>query len=316
MLKNKDYYEVLGISKKADAGEIKKAYRNLAKKYHPDTNKGNAAAEQKFKEITEAYNILSDPQKKKEYDQFGQSPFESTDQSFNGQFYRKTYSSSDDVNDIFGDIFGNMFGGGKYRSNFDDFQNGQFQYRYETDMRQRGKDLHSEITITFDEAIHGCEKIIRLQNTNGTSTNPNISLQVHIPAGIDNGKSIRLKGKGLSGVNGGENGDLLLKINVMNKSGFERKEQDVYSTIKVPFTKLALGGETKVTTVDGDVICKIQKGTQSGTKIRLKGKGVPLMENPQVKGDHYVTIEAEVPRNLTPEVERILRELEKTTLMK
>lgn len=316
MLKNKDYYEVLGISKKADAGEIKKAYRNLAKKYHPDTNKGNAAAEQKFKEITEAYNILSDPQKKKEYDQFGQSPFESTDQPFNGQFYRKTYSSSDDVNDIFGDIFGNMFGGGKYRSNFDDFQNGQFQYRYETDMRQRGKDLHSEITITFDEAIHGCEKIIRLQNTNGTSTNPNISLQVHIPAGIDNGKSIRLKGKGLSGVNGGENGDLLLKINVMNKSGFERKEQDVYSTIKVPFTKLALGGETKVTTVDGDVICKIQKGTQSGTKIRLKGKGVPLMENPQVKGDHYVTIEAEVPRNLTPEVERILRELEKTTLMK
>lgn len=165
------------------------------------------------------------------------------------------------------------------------------------------------MTVGFDEAAFGCDKVIRLQDP----SNPNggvQSLQVHIPAGIDTGKSIRLKGKGMPGVNGGEAGDLLLKVTVAGKPGYERKGMDVYTTVRVPFTTAVLGGEAVVQTLYGNVICKIREGTQSGSKIRLRGKGIVSMKDPSVHGDQYVTVEVDVPQHLSPAAKQKLREFE------
>lgn len=317
----RDYYEVLGLTKNADETAIKKAYRKLAKKYHPDTNAGNKEAEQKFKEITEAYSVLSDPEKKKLYDQFGHGAFDGTGQSYgngasgfggNGQNfygfrgfgqnggYQEFHFEGNGMDDLFGDLFGDMFH--ERTSGSRKGFGGGFGGSH---VRTRGKDLTSEITLTFEEAAFGCEKTVRLQDENGKIQ----SLQVHIPAGIDNGKSVRLRGKGMPG-HGGEAGDLLLKVRILEKPGFERKGMDVYSTVKIPFTTAVLGGETVVPTLTGKVLCKIRKGTQSGTKIRLKGKGIVSMKDPSVHGDQYVVVQIEVPVNLTPEAERKLKEFE------
>ena len=160
--------------------------------------------------------------------------------------------------------------------------------------------------VSFDEAAFGGKKIIHLQSSNGAVQ----SYEVNIPAGIESGKSIRLKGKGHPGVGGGEAGDLLLKVNVQDKPGFRREGQDVYTTVSVPFTTAVLGGEVKVHTIYGDVICKIKEGTQSGTKIRLRGKGIVYMNQPSVHGDQYAVVEIQVPQNLTPEAKRKLKEFE------
>ena len=231
MAAKRDLYEVLGISKTADEKTIKKAYRKLAKKYHPDMNPGDKTAEQKFKEATDAYNILSDPEKRK---------------------------------------------------------------------------LHADISISFDEAVTGCDKVIHLQDQNGAMQ----SLQVHIPAGIDTGKSVRLRGKGNPGIGGGEAGDLFLKVTVGEKQGFERKGNDVYTTINVPFSTAVCGGEAVIKTLYGNVICKIKEGTQSGSKIRLRGKGMPLMKNPSQKGDQYAVVQIQVPRNVSQQAKNKLKEFE------
>ena len=165
------------------------------------------------------------------------------------------------------------------------------------------------MTVGFDEAAFGCDKVIRLQDP----SNPNgsvQSLQVHIPAGIDTGKSVRLRGKGMPGINGGEAGDLLLKVTVAGKPGYERKGMDVYTTVRVPFITAVLGGETVVRTLYGDVICKIKEGTQSGSKIRLRGKGIVSMKDSSVHGDQYVTVEVDVPRHLSPAAKQKLKEFE------
>ena len=321
----RDYYEILGIHKNADAAAIKKAYRKLAKKYHPDTNQGNKEAEIRFKEVNEAYDVLSDPEKKKIYDRFGHAGLDGNASGFNeygngfGGNYGGSYSGSytdrngnyreyhfegSNMDDIFGDIFGDMFreaSGKGYGGGF-----GREGFRQEN-FRQKGEDCQADISVSFDEAIYGCDKIINLQGTQGVKAQ---SLQVHVPAGIEDGKSIRLKGKGMPGIGGGEPGDLLLKVHVGQKAGFERKGTDIYSTINIPFTTAVFGGEVTVPTVDGRVICKIREGTQSGTKIRLKGKGVVSMKDPGARGDQYVTVQIQVPvpGQLSTEAKQKLRE--------
>ena len=333
----RDYYDVLGVSRNADESQIKKAYRKLAKKYHPDTNAGNAEAEQKFKEVTEAYDVLGDKEKRKMYDQFGHAAFDQTagagagygnaDAGFGGPgggFWR-TYSSGGpgggyqeyhfeggNMDDIFGDIFGDIFnhgsgtGGGGRSSRSSGFGGSGFRGG---SFPQKGSDVHADVTVGFDEAAFGCDKVVRLQDPTGRSGGVQ-SLQVHIPAGIDTGKSIRLKGKGMPGANGGEAGDLFLKVTVAPKPGYERKGCDVYTTVSIPYTTAVFGGEAVVGTLYGNVVCKIREGTQSGTKIRLRGKGIVSVNNPSVRGDQYVTVQISVPRQLSPEAKQKLREYE------
>lgn len=305
----RDYYEILGVEKTADAQTIKKAYRKLAKKYHPDTNKGDAQAEEKFKEATEAYAILSDPEKRKEYDQYGH---ENPDGS-----YREYHFEEGDMEDILRNIFGGGFSTGGFHSG--GFHSGGFRsggvhmggFGAE-DFPRDGSDLHAEIEVGFDEAVFGGEKIIQLTEADGRKK----SLKIKIPAGIDTGKSIRLRGKGMPGSGGGKSGDLLLKVKVADKPGFERRGQDVYTKIRIPFTTAVFGGEVKIATLYGNVLCTIRPGTQSGTKIRLKGKGISAMKNAKVRGDQYVEVQIEVPKNLSAEASRKLREYEAVTTHK
>lgn len=274
----RDYYEILGVDRSADEQTIKRAYRKLAKKYHPDTNKGNAMAEEKFKEATEAYAVLSDPEKRKEYDQFGH---ENSDGS-----YREYHFEEEDLDEILRSIFGGAFG--------------------RHPMRENGADLHADLSISFDEAVSGCEKLVHLTEANGSRK----SLKVKIPAGIDTGKIIRLRGKGMPGSAGGYDGDLLLKVQVGTKAGFERKEMDVYTKAMIPFTTAVFGGEVIVPTIYGKVLCTIRPGTQSGTKIRLRGKGIVSMNHKNMYGDQYVTVQIEVPKNLNAQAKEKLKEYE------
>ena len=306
----RDYYEVLGVNREAEEGAIKKAYRKLAKKYHPDTNAGNAQAEQRFKEITEAYTVLSDPKKRKLYDQFGHAAFDGSGPQEGAYYrnagntgnggYREYHFEGGDMDDIFGDIFGDMFHG----KNSGGFGKRGFGGR---EFSGRGSDVEADVAVSFDEAVFGGDKVIHLRGQDGNVQ----SLQVHIPAGIETGKTIRLRGKGNPGINGGGSGDLLLRVTVGEKPGYERKGRDIYTTVQIPYTTAVFGGEARVKTIHGEVICKIREGTQSGSKIRLRGKGVVSMKNPSQYGDQYVTVQIQVPKNLSAEAKQKLREFEK-----
>lgn len=330
----RDYYDVLGISKGADEKEIKRAYRKLAKKYHPDTNPGDTQAEQKFKEVSEAYDVLSDPEKKKLYDQFGFAAFDGqmgadggaggfgsgqggfgwggtgwggTDSGQGGGGFR--WSGFDTGRDGFGSK-----GGGQYTEYhfggddiFDDILGGMFGGRFQKDSGQngrRGHDIESDITISFEEAAFGCKKRICFDGSQ------NQTLEVNIPAGIDEGQSVRLRGKGYPGNGGVQSGDLFLKVHIAQKPGYERKGLDVYTTENIPYTTAVLGGEAVFHTLYGSVKCVVPAGTQSGSKIRLKQKGIVSMKDPKVRGDAFVTIQIEVPKNVTPQERRILQELQ------
>ena len=361
----RDYYEVLGVSRNADAAAIKKAYRKLAKKYHPDSNEGNATAAERFKEVNEAYDVLSDEKKRKLYDQFGHAAFEegagnyggaqgnpfgsgfggSQGNPFGGGFqgsysdgngyHEFHFENGEDMDDILKNIFGGGFKkskssggfggsgfgtGGFHGSGFGGFGSGSNGFGsgfgsggsdfhsqgFGGPYSSKGEDLHADVTVSFDEAAFGGKKVIRLHSSNGGVQN----YEVNIPAGIESGKSIRLKGKGHPGIGGGEAGDLLLKVNVQDKPGYRREGRDVYTTVNIPFTTAVFGGEAKVHTIYGDVLCNIKPGTQSGTKIRLRGKGIVAMNNPSVHGDEYATVQIEVPTNLTPDARRKLKEFE------
>ncbi len=310
MNQKRDYYEVLGVERTADENTIKKAYRKLAKKYHPDTNKGNPGSEEKFKEATEAYAVLSDPEKRKQYDQFG------FNQTGSDGTYQEYHFDDRDMEEILKNIFGSGFGS-FHSSHFDknfnrNFHTGGFhsygfhQNYGDSAPPRTGETIQTGITIDFMDAVNGCEKTFQLTGSDGHVS----TLKVRIPAGIDTGQSIRLQGKGNPGINGGKPGDLLLKVTVSEKSGFERKGTDVYSTVKIPYTTACLGGEQIVPTLFGNVLCNINPGTQSGTKIRLKGKGIPTMKNPAVRGDQYVTVQIDVPRSISPQARQKLKELE------
>lgn len=349
MGEKRDCYAVLGVSRDADDKTIKKAYRKLAKKYHPDTSVGNKQAEEKFKEVTEAYEILSDPEKRKLYDRFGHGAFDGSGagtSDFGGQGFQ---------GNPFDDLFGRGAGsrtyyrssdGGAYRGTGPDFGtysdrgagNGSYEYHFEgQDVEDilrsmfgggageqgfgesewsgpgSGSDIQAEISVSFDEAVFGCDKVIRLEEPAGMGRGSGAggrSLKVHIPAGIDTGKTIRLKGKGRPGRNGTNPGDLLLKVKVGEKPGYERQGTDVYTTVNIPFTTAVLGGEVTVETLYGKVVCKVKEGTQSGTKIRLKGKGIVSMKDFRVHGDQYVTIQIQVPSGLSDEAKQKLKEFE------
>ena len=355
----RDYYEVLGISKTADDAEIKKAYRVLAKKYHPDMNPGDAEAEKKFKEASEAYAVLSDREKRRQYDQFGHAAFEGGGAGGFGGF---DFNSAD-FGDIFGDIFGDFFGGGRRRG----ANNGPM----------KGANIRTSVRITFEEAVFGVSKEIELTlkdecaTCHGTGAKPGTSpetctkcggkgqvvftqqsffgtvrnvqscpecngtgkvikekcadchgtgyianrkkIQVSIPAGIDNGQSVRIRDKGEPGTNGGPRGDLLVEVIVARHPIFQRQDYNIFSTVPISFAVAALGGDVVVDTVDGKVIYEVKPGTQTDTKVRLKGKGVPSLRNKEVRGDHYVTLVVQTPEKLSGEAKELLKQFDALT---
>ncbi len=337
----RDYYEILGVQKNASESEIKKSYRKLAKKYHPDTNPGDKKSEQIFKEITEAYNVLSDPEKKKLYDQFGHAAFDgsmgSNPEDFaknnGGHFWRTGnnngtrteyyYSGNGNPEDIFGDLFGHgsPFGSGGFRRTGGFNSSGGF---HQTDgfgssggFHQTGgfggaggfgfdsepsADIRSELNVSFRDAALGCEKRISFEDKSmGT-------LSVKIPAGIGEGQSVRLRGKGRQ-KRDGSFGDLLLKVHILDDPRYERKGRDVYLTEKIPYTTAVLGGEAEFDTLYGKVSCKVPAGTQSGSKLRLKNKGIVSMNQKNSYGDEYVIIQIEVPRHVSQREAELLRQL-------
>lgn len=353
----RDYYEVLGVSKDADDAAIKKAYRALAKKYHPDMNPGDAEAEKKFKEASEAYAVLSDAEKRRQYDQFGHAAFEGGAGGAGG-FGGFDFNGAD-FGDIFGDIFGDLFDGGGRRGGR--ANNGPM----------KGANIRKSIRITFEEAVFGCKKELEVilkdpcTTCGGTGAKPGTSpetcpkcggkgqvvytsqsffgtvqnvqtcpncggsgkvikekctscsgtgytsskkkIEVTIPAGIDNGQSVRIREKGEPGTNGGPRGDLLVEVNVSRHPIFQRQDMHIFSTVPISFAQAALGGDVKIQTVDGAVIYNVKPGTKTDTKVRLKGKGVPSLRNSAVRGDHYVTLVIQTPEKLSAEAKEALR---------
>lgn len=357
----RDYYEVLGVEKNASDAEIKKAYRKLAMKYHPDQNPGDKTAEEKFKEINEAYEVLSDADKKARYDQYG---FAGVDPNFNpnagfGGFGGGGFGFGD-----LGDIFGDFFGGGTASSSG----------------RRRGpakgQNVVSEIEISFEDAAFGCEREITFSRIetcstcHGTGAKEGTSpqtcsychgtgtvrtqqnfmgmtmqstaacpdcrgtgriirtpcsrckgkgkvrrshkLMVKFPAGIDDGQTLRVRGEGNTGLNGGPSGDLMVTVSVRSHPLFTRQGQDVYCEMPITFTQAACGAEVEVPTLDGKVRYTIGEGTQTGTTFRLKGKGIPYV-NGRSRGDQYVTVVVETPTRLTREQKDLLRKFEEAT---
>ncbi|MDO4326660.1 MAG: molecular chaperone DnaJ [bacterium] len=359
----RDYYEVLGVSKDADDAALKKAYRALAKKYHPDANPGDKEAEAKFKEASEAYAVLSDPEKRKQYDQFGHAAFDGgAGGGGYGGFGGFDFNGAD-MGDIFGDIFGDLFGGGGRSTRY-------------SNAPTKGASIRTSIRITFEEAIFGCEKELDLnlkeecEKCHGTGAKPGTSPQtcpkcngkgrivytqqslfgqvqnvqtcpecrgsgkvtkekcpdcygtgyiskrkkvpVTIPAGVDNGTTLRKSGLGEPGTNGGERGDLLIEIVVSQHPIFKRQDTTIYSTVPISFATAALGGTIKIKTVDGEIEQEIKPGTQTDSRIRLKGKGVPSLRSRSVRGDHYVTLVVQVPEKMNEEQKEALRRFDET----
>ncbi len=353
MADKRDYYEVLGLSKGADDASIKKAYRQLAKKYHPDMNPGDAEAEAKFKEVNEAYAVLSDPDKKSKYDQYGHAAFDpaSGGGGFGGFDFDGDFGG---FGDIFSSFFGGGFGGGSSR------RNGPV----------RGDDVYTRITISFEEAAFGCKKevsfnrIEKCSECSGTGAKKGTSpqtcttcggsgsvrtqtrtplgimqstracdacrgtgkiikepctncrgtgnvkltkkLEVNIPAGIDDGQKIALRGEGNGGRNGGPSGDLIIAVNIRPHAIFERDGSDIYCEIPITFVDAALGAEIDIPTLEGKQKYTIPEGTQNGMSFTVRGKGITRL-NTKSRGDLILTIAVEVPKNLSSEQKEILR---------
>ena len=356
----RDYYEVLGVSRGASEDEIKKAYKKMARKYHPDLNPGDKTAEEKFKEVNEAYEVLSDADKKARYDQYGHA---GVDPNFGAGGFGGGFDGSFDFGDL-GDIFGSFFGGG--------FGGGR---RTNPNAPQRGESIRMSIAISFEEAAFGCEKAVTVEryetcdtcHGNGCApgTSPEVcpdchgtgtvqvrrqtpmgvfatsspcpkcggkgriihqpckdcrgsgmvrkkkTIQASIPAGIDNGQTISIRGQGNAGKNGGPAGDLLITITVRPHELFRREGTSVLCEAPITFTQAVLGAELEIPTIDGKVNYTLPEGTQSGTTFRLKGKGIPSI-NGRGRGDQYVTVYIETPKNLNKEQKEALKKFAET----
>jgi len=312
MTSTKDYYKILGVSKTSTKDEIKKAYRKLARKYHPDHNPDDKTAEEKFKEVQEANEVLSDDDKRKAYDMFGSAEFRpggrTTWRRAGEQQggYEYSYSSSDfpGFEDIFKDIFG--FGGGvrQGRSRGDSFRD--IFSNTAREAPRKGRDLEYQIEIDFDTAIRGGVRDISIsRQRNGQVTTEKLS--VKIPAGVDNGSKIRIQGKGESTARGTK-GDLYLRIKVKPHSLFKRKNDDIYVEVPVSIYEAALGENIDVPTIDGTAKVSIPKGVQSGTKLRLKGKGVPNLKTKR-RGDQYVEVKIVMPDKIDEKERKKFQEL-------
>ena len=356
----RDYYEVLGVSRGASEDEIKKAYKKMARKYHPDLNPGDKSAEEKFKEVNEAYEVLSDADKKARYDQYGHA---GVDPNFGAGGFGGGFDGGFDFGDL-GDIFGSFFGGG--------FGGGR---RTNPNAPQRGESIRMSIAISFEEAAFGCEKEVTVERyetcdtCHGSGCAPGTSpevcpdchgtgtvqvrrqtpmgvfatsspcpkcggkgriihqpckdcrgsgmvrkkktIQASIPAGIDNGQTISIRGQGNAGKNGGPAGDLLITITVRPHELFRREGTSVLCEAPITFTQAVLGAELEIPTIDGKVKYTLPEGTQSGTTFRLKGKGIPSI-NGRGRGDQYVTVYIETPKNLNKEQKEALKKFAET----
>lgn len=359
MAENKrDYYEVLGVEKSASAEDIKKAYRKAAMKYHPDRNPGDKTAEEKFKELGEAYEVLSDDNKRSRYDQFG---FAGVDPSYGGQGGGGGYGGFGGFGGFgdFGDIFGDIFGGGRRPA--------------DRNAPQRGENVGARLELTFEEAAFGAEKEVsvnRIENCgscNGTGSsdgvietcsycrgtgqvrttqnfmgiamqstgvcpqcngrgklvkNPcatcrgkgkvrrNQRIKVRVPAGVDAGQSVRVRGEGCVGSNGGPNGDVMVDIYLRRHPIFQREGMDVLCEVPITFTQAALGGQIQVPTLDGKTTFELPEGTQTGKEFILSGIGIPNIQNPKRRGNQRFTVVVETPTRLTREQKELLRQLE------
>lgn len=364
MADKRDYYEVLGLQKGASAEDIKKAYRKAAMKYHPDRNPGDKEAEEKFKEVGEAYEVLSDDEKRARYDQYG---FAGVDPNYaaggaGGYGGFDGFGGFGGFGDL-GDIFGDLFGGGSGRRS-----GGQSSAR-------RGENIMSRLDLTFEEAAFGCDKEIsvpRIENCvacNGTgSADGNIEtcskcrgtgqerviqnfmgmqmqstttcsqcggrgkiiktpcntckgkgkvrrtnkVSVKVPAGVNDGQSVRVRGEGNVGTGGAPNGDLLAEVHIKPHKLFKRREFDVYCEVPISFAQAALGAEIEVPTLDGKVNYTIPEGTQTGREFILRGKGIPQVGNPKLRGDHHFSVVVETPTRLTNEQKELLRQFDGT----
>ena len=361
MADKRDYYEVLGVSKDASADDIKKAYRKMAMKYHPDRNPGDKEAEEKFKEVGEAYEVLSDADKKARYDQYG---FAGVDPNFGagaGGYGGAGFGGFGDFSDL-GDIFGDFFGGGRSRGS-------------QQNAPRRGENVMSRLELTFEEAAFGCEKEVatpRIENCpncsgsgsadgvietcsqcrgtgqvrtvqnfmgmqmQSTTTCPSCNgkgkiiktpcstckgkgkvrrtnrVKVKIPAGVDAGQSVRVRGEGGVGSNGGPNGDLLVEIYIKRHPIFTRQDTDVLCEVPISFTQAALGATIQVPTMDGMVDYEIPEGTQTGREFILRDKGIPEVGNSRRRGNERFTVVVETPTRLTKEQKDLLRQLDGT----
>jgi len=297
----KDYYAILGVPRTASAEEIKKAYRRLARKYHPDVNPGDKAAEEKFKSISEAFDVLGDEEKRKVYDRFGvytEAHAEAARRGATGgpggiPFDFSVFDFGGVGGTPFRDIFAEMFGGRTAgRSPFP----------------QAGRDIEQPVSITFEEAMEGTTVRVTLPPMGGR---PPETITARIPAGVDNGSKVRIAGKGYPGVNGGPPGDLYLVTNVGSHPFFTRKGDNVYCTVPITVPEAALGAKIEVPTVGGKAQLRIPPGTQSGQKFRLREKGFPVLRSPGQRGDQYVEVKIVLPSVISEETKELLRQYER-----
>jgi curved DNA-binding protein len=327
----RDYYETLGVKKDAPDKEIKKAYRRLARKYHPDVNPDDKQAEERFKEINEAYQVLSDSEKRKKYDQLGADWYRYQQQggrpgdydwsrwsSGGGPGFNVRYGSPEDLQDLFGgrgggfsDFFNRIFGmggartagrAGGFESLYGNSYGGQAGNPYGGQASpQRGQDYQQEVELSLYEAYHGATRVLEKDGRR---------LEIKIPPGAKTGTKVRLKGEGHPGLLGGQTGDLYLVVRVRADASWERKGDDVYTNVEVDLYTALLGGKVRVQTLSGPVMLTIQPGTQNGKTFRLRGKGMPVLRHKGEYGDLYAKVDVRLPTELTPQQRELVEQLQ------